>query len=131
MPPFFFFFFSRFGVFFLAAATLPGGQLVETFWTTPPRRMTVAAGAFTFLLAFTTCCWRARSLRLDPAQFFSLFSPVVRGQLLLLYGFAVLHKLNFDFFDPAVSCAPEMLRETLALRLPSVTDCCTRSRSCS
>ena len=45
------------------------------------------------------------------------FAPAVRIELLVLYGFAVLHKLNKDFLDPEVSCAGHMLR-TLADLLP-------------
>jgi hypothetical protein len=50
---------------------------------------------------------------------FEGFAPAVRIELLLLYGFTVLHKLNRDFLDPEVSCAGHMLR-TLAVRLPSL-----------
>lgn len=48
---------------------------------------------------------------------FETFAPAVRIELLVLYGFAVLHKLNKDFLDPEVSCAGHMLR-TLADLLP-------------
>jgi hypothetical protein len=35
--------------------------------------------------------------------------PYLRGLLLALYGFAFLHKLNWDFLTPATSCAGFML----------------------
>lgn len=75
----------------------------------------------TLLLAFAGCCWHARSLRVDPARFLSKFLPVVRTQLILLYAFAVLHKFNGDFFDPAVSCGAEMFQQTVDLWLPALT----------
>jgi hypothetical protein len=34
--------------------------------------------------------------------------PAVRLSLILLYAFAVFHKLNADFFDPQVSCGTEL-----------------------
>lgn len=41
---------------------------------------------------------------LDGGGLVELFGPAVRISLVLLYAFVVLHKLNADFFDPAVSC---------------------------
>lgn len=35
--------------------------------------------------------------------------------LLTVYGFAVLHKLNWSFFDPVVSCAGEISAQAIAL----------------
>jgi len=37
------------------------------------------------------------------------FSPAVRAALLILYGYAVLHKLNYDFFNPEISCSTFLL----------------------
>jgi len=75
----------------------------------------------TLLIAFVICCWNARDYRVEPAQFLSKFLPVLRTQLILLYFFAALHKLNWDFFDPSVSCGSEMLQQTLAVWLPTFT----------
>lgn len=75
----------------------------------------------TLLLAFAASCWHARSLRADPARFLSKFLPVVRAQLIGLYFFAVVHKLNWDFLDPSVSCGSKMFQETLDLWLPWLT----------
>ena len=41
----------------------------------------------------------------DTGSLFLEFAPVVRVELILLYFFAVLHKLNVDFLNPAISCA--------------------------
>lgn len=34
-------------------------------------------------------------------------APAMRAGVIVLYGFAVLHKLNTDYLDPKVSCAPQ------------------------
>ncbi len=46
-----------------------------------------------------------------------LAAPPIRVGVIILYGFAVLHKLNADYFDPAVSCGPQLFRE-MADHLP-------------
>ncbi len=46
-----------------------------------------------------------------------LAAPPIRAGVIVLYGFAVLHKLNADYFDPAVSCGPQLFRE-MADHLP-------------
>lgn len=45
------------------------------------------------------------TFQIDRVDFIRLFAPVVRVELLLLYFFVVLHKLNWDFLAPASSCA--------------------------
>lgn len=40
-----------------------------------------------------------------------LAAPPIRAGVIVLYGFAVLHKLNADYFDPGVSCGPQLFRE--------------------
>ncbi|MEM9661830.1 MAG: hypothetical protein AAF937_05935 [Planctomycetota bacterium] len=37
--------------------------------------------------------------------------PAIRVGLVTVYGFAVLHKLNADYFDPEVSCGPYLHRQ--------------------
>jgi len=37
------------------------------------------------------------------------FAPVLRVSLILLYAFAFFHKLNWDYLDPRVSCADQVL----------------------
>ena len=65
---------------------------------------------FTFFVSATfllTLAYLALSKKPSPAkpQLFFLFAPVVRVELIVLYFFAVLHKLNADFFNPDLSCA--------------------------
>lgn len=45
-----------------------------------------------------------------PDRIYGEFAPLVRIELLLLYFFAVFHKLNEDFFRPEVSCAGVLFR---------------------
>lgn len=47
--------------------------------------------------------------------------PLVIAELIVMYLFTVIHKLNHDFFDPAVSCAVSMHHE-LAAAVPGVPD---------
>ena len=37
-------------------------------------------------------------------EIFTSVRPYIRLELIILYLFTVLHKLNFDFFDPETSC---------------------------
>ena len=46
------------------------------------------------------------------------FAPMARVSLLLLYFFAVLHKLNWDYLNPAISCGTHLLNGIAAKRLP-------------
>ena len=52
---------------------------------------------------------RTRSFRINEGQFFKTFAPLVRIEVIILYFFAVFHKLNSGFFTPATSCATDLL----------------------
>ena len=43
--------------------------------------------------------------KLDAGAWLELFQPLLRLQLVIVYGLAAWHKLNFGFFDPQSSCA--------------------------
>jgi hypothetical protein len=43
-------------------------------------------------------------------------APVLRGSVFVLYGWAVMHKLNTGFLDPVMSCASSELEKLAALR---------------
>lgn len=47
---------------------------------------------------------RGRTLR-DPGMFFPSMAALLRLEVLAMYFFVVLHKLNEDYFNPAYSCA--------------------------
>lgn len=69
---------------------------------------------FTTLLNLTILgglAWAAPSGRDPWAEFDRRVAPALRIALVILYGFAVLHKLNHDYFDPAVSCGTQLFRE--------------------
>jgi hypothetical protein len=71
--------------------------------------------ALTILLCWATIAVRRRTLHVSGGELFTAFAPAARLQLLLLYFFAVLHKLNADFLSAATSCGAEH-----AARLASV-----------
>ncbi len=51
---------------------------------------------------------RRRPWLRDPGELYRRMAPVVRIQVVLVYLFAVLAKLNTDFLNPALSCAAQM-----------------------
>jgi len=51
-----------------------------------------------------------RSFRVEESRWLETFAPVVRIELLLLYFYAVFHKINGGFFAPASSCATDLLK---------------------
>jgi hypothetical protein len=52
---------------------------------------------------------RSRSFRINGGSLLKVVAPVLRIELLVLYSFAVFHKLNSGFFTPESSCATELL----------------------
>ena len=52
-------------------------------------------------------------------EIFTSVRPYIRLELIILYLFTVLHKLNFDFFDPETSCAVSMHGDVAAV-LPGI-----------
>jgi len=59
----------------------------------------------TILQAIVYLVIKQKSLRVDQGALLRTFAPVVRIELLLLYFFVVLHKLNGGFFSTDYSCA--------------------------
>jgi len=43
--------------------------------------------------------------------YFSKIAPVLRAAIIIMYLWAVIQKLNWDFFDPEVSCAGKLHKE--------------------
>jgi hypothetical protein len=57
----------------------------------------------------------ARGVSEDPiGHAFERFSPLLRIQIVLVYGFAVFHKLNTDFLDPRYSAVTALYRDIVA-----------------
>lgn len=50
---------------------------------------------------------------IDKSDFIKTFTPIACIELLLLYFFVVLHKLNWDFFSPVASCAAVLFKAQL------------------
>ncbi|HSJ15590.1 MAG TPA: HTTM domain-containing protein [Longimicrobiales bacterium] len=76
--------------------------------------------AATMLLAWLGLAVRQRSPRVTRGELFAAFAPVARVELVILYSYAVLHKLNHDFLSPTTSCAAEHLGRLTAV-LPGVS----------
>lgn len=64
----------------------------------------------TILQAVAFLVFKHRSLQVGEGALFKVFAPVVRIEVIILYFFAVFHKLNSGFFDPVVSCATDLLK---------------------
>ena len=59
----------------------------------------------TLLQAYARLAWAGRTFAVEPGALYRTFAPIVRLELIILYFFAVFHKLNADFLDPQTSCA--------------------------
>jgi hypothetical protein len=82
--------------------------------------------AFVNLTILHALCYevmRKRSLRVAEGTLFQTFAPVVRAEVIILYFFAVFHKLNSGFFAPLTSCAFDLLQaQNLDAILPLSTE---------
>lgn len=96
-------------------------QVCES-WTTAPfisnHWLFTGLVNLTLLQAYVRLAWAGRALAVEPGALYRTFAPIVRLELLLLYFFAVFHKLNADFLDPQISCAVHFYAAQLPL-LPS------------
>ena len=59
----------------------------------------------TILQAVVYLIVRDKTLRVDKVSLIRLFAPVVRLEVIILYFFVVLHKLNWSFLTADASCA--------------------------
>ena len=50
-------------------------------------------------------------------KLFNAFAPVARISLFILYFYAVLHKLNWDYLNPAISCSTILMEGVIESRL--------------
>lgn len=81
----------------------------------------------TIALAAVTEWVRRPSQPLDGVRLYRLFAPAVRVEVLILYAYVVLHKLNRDFLFPDVSCAVDHYQHlsrlvTGVVRVPLLPD---------
>ena len=83
-------------------------QLCES-WTTAPfisnHWLFTGLVNLTLLQAYARLAWAGRTFAVEPGTLYRTFAPIVRLELIILYFFAVFHKLNADFLDPQLSCA--------------------------
>ena len=83
----------------------------------------------TLLTAAASVAWRSRRRSVDGAAplptvaslTFEQARPLIIVELVVMYLYTVIHKLNDDFLNPAVSCAVSMHHE-LAAVVPGVPD---------
>ena len=64
-------------------------------------------------IALAAAAIRRRPWLSDTGEVFRRIAPVIRIQVVAVYLFAVLAKLNTDFLDPALSCAALMSEDLL------------------
>lgn len=64
---------------------------------------------------------KKKTFRLDKAELYRSFAPVVRIEVIILYFFVVFHKLNTGFFQTEVSCATDLYLSQNAYSLLPVT----------
>ncbi|MBA2671697.1 MAG: HTTM domain-containing protein [Gemmatimonadetes bacterium] len=96
----------------LRLGALVVAQLVQVAYYTPNfvsnHWLFTAFVNITILLAFAhlfLTSLRGGVAGVDRAELFRTFAPAVRIEVLILYFFATLHKLNSDFLNPETSCA--------------------------
>lgn len=63
----------------------------------------------TILHALIYLVIKQRSFNINKGTLLQTFAPIVKIELIILYFFAVFHKLNAGFFSPETSCATELL----------------------
>ena len=79
-----------------------------------PNHQVLFAIASLAILVVAAVNFRARGLAgLTRESWLTAFAPTLRLMLVLVYVITVLHKLNRDYFDPAVTCAYHTLAEVL------------------
>lgn len=66
---------------------------------------------FTLLLSLPLYLDTSLKFKEQIAQWFHKTAPYLRVELLIMYFFVVLHKLNYDYFNSSVSCSVELYTE--------------------
>lgn len=65
----------------------------------------------TIIAAVAMSMMRQRSCHVRLSDAYERFVPAVRVEIVLVYALAGLHKLNWDYLNPAVSCASALTRD--------------------
>jgi hypothetical protein len=88
-------------------------QLVDIVYTMPATSNHWLFTAFvnlTIIQALLYLIIKNRRFQIREDQFFETFAPVIRIEVIILYFYAVFHKLNSGFFTPESSCATDLLK---------------------
>ena len=76
----------------------------------------------TILQVFFLLVVKNKGFKIKEGELFKSFAPLLRIEVLILYFFAVFHKLNSGFFTPATSCATDLLKAQSLDALIPLTD---------
>ena len=78
----------------------------------------------TILQSVIYCVYKKKSFQIDEMEVYDTFAPAARVEVMILYFWAVFHKLNSGFFSPEVSCATTLLEaqhlDSLILFFPQI-----------
>ncbi|AYV81605.1 MAG: hypothetical protein Harvfovirus45_2 [Harvfovirus sp.] len=101
---------NRFGLILLALA-----QIIEAWVNAPIKNnhwMMMVLVNLTILICYCDNVMKEKRFIPDE-QLMEKFAPLVKKEVVMLYFFAFLHKLNYDFLDRTVSCASAFYRAYL------------------
>ncbi len=96
---------ARFTLFIL----LQVFQVITTMPSVSNHWLFTAIVNLTIIQSLVYLAIKNKSFAVNKDELLKIFAPVVRVELLILYFYVVFHKLNSDFFTPAVSCATDFL----------------------
>jgi len=65
---------------------------------------------------------KEKSFDISRKALWKTFAPIIRIELIILYFFVVWHKLNYDFFNPAISCGTDLIKDTMGIGYLHVPD---------
>jgi hypothetical protein len=80
--------------------------LVATIFTRLPKAPNHGVLALLVAATILVCALRIGVIRCSGSELYRSFAPLLRWQLVALYFWAVVQKLNGDFFDAELSCGP-------------------------
>jgi hypothetical protein len=96
-------------------ALLAAMQVLDRMPNTPNHWMATCTLNLTIVAAGLWVLFRERAAPAPSASAYAHFVPSMRIQFALVYLIAALHKTNWDYLDPATSCATNMAGNAAAL----------------
>lgn len=105
----------------LALVFAAGVQLIHLYQVLPrvPNSwLFTGMVSLTILWSYLFCVFRQKTLNPTPSSFTSEVLFPLRLETILLYFVAAFHKLNYDFFNPELSCAVAIYRSYAQLVPP-------------